>query len=181
MSTRIPRPLTFAASAAAVLLVTPGGLRAQDDPNRSILDQVRRADSAMAQAVAERDVERFARFIDDDATFFGRRVSRGRDEVVKAWEPLFTDPNVSLNWWPERVEACSAGDMAFTIGHYERKVVNEKGEAEIGQGTYVTIWHQRAGGVWQAMVDIGTPPSPPPLPTPGPAPGSVQEPKPAQH
>ena len=48
-------------------------------------EELRAAEIAFAASVAERDVELFKSFIDEDAVFVGDSALRGREAIVQAW------------------------------------------------------------------------------------------------
>jgi ketosteroid isomerase-like protein len=122
--------------------------------------EIRIADLELAKAVADRSLETFVSVIDDDAVFFGRDISRGKDAVSKAWLPFFTDRSLFLKWHPTRVEVSSSGDLGYSIGEYERIGKDPSGKPETATGSYVSIWRRQPNGKWKIVLDIGTPASP---------------------
>jgi uncharacterized protein (TIGR02246 family) len=121
---------------------------------------IRIADLEMAKAVSDRNLEKFNTLIADDAVFFGRDVSRGREAVAKAWLPLFTDASMFLKWQPTEVHVSASGDLGYSIGTYERMSKDASGRPTAATGTYVSIWRKQADGKWRAVLDIGTPGTP---------------------
>jgi ketosteroid isomerase-like protein len=121
---------------------------------------IRIADLEMAKAVSDRNLDRFNALVADDAVFFGRDVSRGREAVAKAWLPLFTDPSMFLKWQPDEVHVSASGDLGYSIGTYERRSKDPTGGPSSATGTYVSIWRKGADGKWRAVLDIGTPGTP---------------------
>ena len=121
---------------------------------------IRIADLEMAKAVSDRNLEKFNTLIADDAVFFGRDVSRGREAVAKAWLPLFTDASMFLKWQPNEVHVSASGDLGYSIGTYERMSKDPSGRPTSATGTYVSIWRKQADGKWRAVLDIGTPGTP---------------------
>lgn len=121
---------------------------------------IRIADLEMAKAVSDRNLEKFNTLVADDAVFFGRDVSRGREAVAKAWLPLFTDPSMFLKWQPDEVHVSAGGDLGYSIGTYERMSKDPSGRPTAATGTYVSIWRKQADGKWRAVLDIGTPGNP---------------------
>ena len=147
---------------AAVLLLAATCLPAHEAP--ADLEAARRAiriaDLEMAKAVADRNLEKFNALVADDAVFFGRDVSRGREAVARAWLPLFTDPSMFLKWQPEEVHVSASGDLGYSIGTYERMSKDPSGKPASARGTYVSIWRKQVDGKWRAVLDIGTPGTP---------------------
>jgi ketosteroid isomerase-like protein len=118
---------------------------------------IRIADLELAKAVADRSLQSFLALVDDDAMFFGKDVSRGRDAVSKAWLPLFTDRSLFLKWRPTQVEVSSSGDLGYSIGDYERMSKDAQGNPATVTGNYVSIWRRKPDGKWKIVLDIGTP------------------------
>src|SRR5262245_15944744 len=53
-------------------------------------EQVKQAERGFARTMADRDHAAMARFVAEDAVFFGTKsVQRGRDQVLAAWKPLY--------------------------------------------------------------------------------------------
>lgn len=149
------------ASAAGLLFLAATVRAAQ--PNADIeaaKREIRIADLELAKAVADRSLETFVSMIDEDAVFFGRDISRGKEAVSKAWLPFFTDRSLFLKWHPTQVEVSSSGDLGYSIGEYERIGKDASGRPESATGSYVSIWRRARDGKWKVVVDIGTPASP---------------------
>jgi ketosteroid isomerase-like protein len=121
---------------------------------------IKLADLELAKAVADRSLQSFVSMVDDDAVFFGKDVSRGKDAVSKAWLPFFTDRNLFLKWHPNEVHVSSSADLGYSIGEYERMGKDKSGNPETAIGTYVSIWRRQPDGKWKIVLDIGTPGTP---------------------
>ncbi|MDP9268797.1 MAG: DUF4440 domain-containing protein [Acidobacteriota bacterium] len=116
--------------------------------------QVRETELAFAAAARAKDVEKVISFFDDDIHFFhqGQMLS-GVEAERKNWTGLLTDPNLSITWKPEIVEA--SGGLGYTTGPFEIRVKQAGGTEVITRGRYVTIWRRKADGSWKAAIDIG--------------------------
>jgi ketosteroid isomerase-like protein len=123
---------------------------------------IRITDLELAKAVADRSLQSFVSMVDDDAVFFGREISRGRDAVSKAWLPFFTDGSLFLKWHPTQVEVSSSGDLGYSIGEYERVGKDSSGNPATATGSYVSIWRKQPDGRWKIVLDIGSPATPQP-------------------
>ena len=123
---------------------------------------IKLADLELAKAVADRSLQSFVSMVDDDAVFFGKDVSRGKDAVSKAWLPFFTDRNLFLKWHPNEVYVSSSADLGYSIGEYERIGKDKSGNPETAIGNYVSIWRKQPDGKWKIVLDIGTPGTPQP-------------------
>jgi len=122
-------------------------------------DEIRAADLALNQAVAEADVEAFRALIAQDTAFFGSSgVLTSRDAVAEAWSVFFDESSgVSLTWAPVTAEAAVSGDLGFTTGRYTYRARGHDGETVCKTGDYVTIWRRGADGRWRAILDMGNP------------------------
>ncbi len=123
---------------------------------------IRIADLELAKAVADRSLQSFVALVDDEAIFFGKDVSRGRNAVSKAWLPFFTDRALFLKWHPTQAEVSSCGDLGYSIGDYERIGKDATGYPVSVTGNYVSIWRRQPDGRWKIILDIGTPGTPKP-------------------
>lgn len=123
---------------------------------------IRIADLELAKAVADRSLQSFLSMVDDDAVFFGKDVSRGKDAVSKAWLPFFTEKNLFLKWHPNEVFVSSSADLGYSIGEYERVGKDSSGNPATAMGTYVSIWRKQPDGKWKIVLDIGSPATPKP-------------------
>lgn len=141
-------------------------LAAKDTPTAKAREGIRAADLALAQAVADRSVERFKAIVAEDAVFYGNTISHGRDEVAANWAPLITDPKQALTWHPTEIDVAASGDLGYSSGPYELTVPGEDAKPVKLVGTYVSIWKRQKDGAWRIVRDIGTPPAPPPVKTP---------------
>jgi ketosteroid isomerase-like protein len=123
---------------------------------------IRIADLELAKAVADRSLQSFLTLVDDEAVFFGRDVSRGKDAVSKAWLPFFTDRNLFLKWHPNQVYVSSSADLGYSIGEYQRIGKDSSGNPTTATGSYVSIWRKQPDGKWKIVLDIGSPATPKP-------------------
>jgi ketosteroid isomerase-like protein len=118
---------------------------------------IRIADLELAKSVADRSLQSFLALLADDAVFFGKEISRGRDAVAKAWLPFFRDRSLFLKWYPTQVEVSAGGDLGYSIGEFERIGKDPAGSPIVATGSYVSIWRKQPDGRWKVVLDIGTP------------------------
>ena len=76
---------------------------------------VRCREIAFSEAAENKDADAFRLILDGDARFVGNVVSRGPDEIVVAWEPLFAVDGPSIRWRPQFVEVREDGDLAAFV------------------------------------------------------------------
>lgn len=113
--------------------------------------QVRAAEIAFAASMAERDLDRFASFVADDAVFFsGPSPLRGKEQVVAFWSRWFEDEPAPFSWAPDQVEVLAAGTLALTSGP-----VHDAGGTLIGR--FTSVWRREGSGTWRVVFDKGDP------------------------
>lgn len=121
-------------------------------------EEVRGADQALAAALAERDRDKFAALLTEDAVFFGgKRSHRGRRAVLEAWSVYFEPDGPTLAWEPSEVEVIESEGLATSTGPY-RVVSNRAKKTRVLEGTYFTVWRRDADGQWRVLFDTGTEP-----------------------
>lgn len=109
---------------------------------------LRQAELAFALTMAERDLEAFASFVDEDAIFSTPvRVLRGRDAIVEGWSRFFESPEAPFSWRPERVHVPEGASLGGTTGP-----VFDPAGAVVGQ--FVSTWRRDASGEWRIILDI---------------------------
>jgi uncharacterized protein (TIGR02246 family) len=134
----------LAATALAASLV----LRAHAETHADLTQQVRDAENAFAATMAARDHQAFARFIAEDAVFFGNQATRGKAAIVESWKGLYEKPNAPFSWRSEEVQVLDSGTLAHSSG----PVLNPKGERV---GTFNSIWRRESDGSWKVVFDKG--------------------------
>jgi ketosteroid isomerase-like protein len=140
-----------AALSSVWLLAAAGGAGAADTATANPASDLRATEVAFAATMADRDLEAFGTFLDDEVVFFtGDEVLRGRDAVMAAWAPYFTDPAAPFDWAPEAVEVLDSGDLGFSSG----PVLVADGRRV---GTFNSVWRRSEDG-WKIVFDRGCPP-----------------------
>jgi ketosteroid isomerase-like protein len=125
--------------------LTAAGPFQEQDPQ----EQVRSAETAFAQTMADRDLDAFATFVSEEAVFFGSSGAlRGREAVVEGWRSLFEGPEAPFSWQPETVEVLESGTLAHSSG----PVKDPQGNVV---GTFNSIWRLEADGHWRVVFDKG--------------------------
>jgi ketosteroid isomerase-like protein len=144
----------IAAVAMLLLAAAPGWAGDKPAAESKQAKEVRATELAFAASARAKDVKKAVSFFDDDIHFFqqGKMVS-GIDEERKNWTGLLTDPNLTITWQPEIVEA--SGGLGYTTGPFEIHVKQADGSDKVTRGRYVTIWRRKPDGSWKAAVDIG--------------------------
>ena len=120
------------------------------ETNEEVRDQVRRAETAFAKTMADRDHAAFVRFLADDTIWLGRSVLRGKPQVAEAWKRFYEGKEAPFSWEPERVEVNDSGTLGLSTGP-----VRDPAGKRVG--TYNSIWRRGPEG-WKIIFDNGCPP-----------------------
>lgn len=112
--------------------------------------EVRDAESAFAQAFANRDFERFASFVAADAVFSSASGSLvGKEAVLAEWKAYFETEVPPFSWRPERVLVVPGGTLAATTG----PVLLADGRHV---GAFASTWRKDDDG-WRVVLDVSPP------------------------
>jgi ketosteroid isomerase-like protein len=114
----------------------------------AIAAQVRAAEIAFAQTLADRRLDRFAGFVAEDAVFRGATLRVGRAQVVEGWKRFFDPPAAPFSWAPDQVTVAADGRTAISTGL-----------ARAPDGTplsrFTSLWRREADGQWRVFADQG--------------------------
>jgi ketosteroid isomerase-like protein len=123
---------------------------AQEVDIDSLQRQVRNAEIAFAQTMADRDFEAFKTFVSKEAVFFsGKTARRGRDQVVEHWKEYYQGEEAPFSWRPETVVVLGSGNLALSTG----PVFNSSGKLT---AYFTSTWRQEEPGVWRVIFDKGS-------------------------
>lgn len=115
----------------------------------ALAEQVRAAETAFAQSMADRRLDAFAGFVADDAVFVnGGKPLRGKAAVLEHWTRFFERPVAPFAWKPEIVEVLASGTLAYSEGPVwlpDGKVV----------ARYFSTWRLEPDGRWRVAFDNG--------------------------
>jgi len=120
-------------------------------------------DRAFDAAAAERGIEGFMEFIDENVELLppNEPLQRGREAMRAHWADALSQKG-SVRWHP--LEAQVSGELGYTVGDYEVHAVDENGQKVDRYGKYLTLWRKGADGIWRVVSDMGSP-SPAPVPS----------------
>lgn len=144
------RRLTLASIATWLLAgcaTAPAPGPAPDLP--ALAAQVRAAETAFAQTMAERRFDRFGSFVADDAVFInGGQPLRGKTAVLLFWQRFFERADAPFAWKPAIVEVLPSGQLAYSEG----PVSGPDGKVF---ARYFSTWRREADGRWLVVLDNG--------------------------
>src|SRR5262245_26352432 len=128
-------------------LVASSALALTAEERTRLENEVRAAENAFAKTLPDRDPTAFARFVAEDAAFFGRdSVSRGKPAVVESWAGLFAGAQAPFSWKSEVAVVLESGTLALSSG----PVYGADGKRF---GTFNSIWRREADGSWKVIFD----------------------------
>lgn len=131
---------------------------AKPSPNT---DSLRAAELAFAASVRDKDRERFAAAVADDAIFVnGKEALRGKAAIVAAWESLFAAEAPPMEWHPEVAEVQDGGDLGMTRGPWTINAKDKAGNPAPVSGIFNSVWRHQKDGGWKVIFDMGCPPCP---------------------
>lgn len=115
----------------------------------SPVDDLRAAETAFAQSMADRDFAAFANLVADDAVFLNSgNPLRGKAAVLAHWKKFFEKPEAPFAWKPELAEVSGRGDIGATSG-----------PVTVADGKLVAFfqstWRREPDGRWQIVFDNG--------------------------
>jgi ketosteroid isomerase-like protein len=138
----------FALLSGWIVTVVPSHAGDRADP-ADLARQVRAAETAFAQSMADRDLAAFEAHVAGEAVFFGGKGPlRGKDAVVAAWKRFFEGPDAPFSWEPETVEVLDSGTLALSSGH----VRDPQGKPI---GVFNSVWRLESDGKWRVIFDKG--------------------------
>lgn len=152
-------PLTIAAVAALGVSGCTKGAKAAADPAQ-IEQSIRAQEAQWQKDYAAKDMNALAAHYADDAELgdAGTAVVSNDVNRRKELQNLITDPNLKLTFSADKVEVASAGDMAYSRGHFAITTTDPKTNKPVdGQGSYLTVYKKQADGSWKATEDFITP------------------------
>jgi uncharacterized protein (TIGR02246 family) len=85
----------------------------------------------------------------------GVKGTDGSTEIRKAFAQASTDPNFSLTFASDKVDAAASGDMAYSRGHFTEKYTDPKtSKVMTTSGSYLTVFKKQQDGSWKAEEDF---------------------------
>ena len=154
-------------TACCLALLLPACTQQQPDTRAADEAAIRAADVAFSKAVEAKQLDAAVANYADDAValFVNAPMLTTKEAIRKAFGEMMAMPGVAMKWQVTKVEAARSGDFGYTVGTYEMKMDDAKGNPIADHGKYTTVWKKQADGSWKAVVDISntdapvTPPS----------------------
>lgn len=150
-----------------VIALAPSFAHAQASaPSTDDAAAIREADAAFAQATKERGIEGWMSYFADDAYVGTNPSVRGKLELRRFYQNLFSRRDLKLEWTPAHAELFKSGIMGYSSGRYTMSFTNFQGQTTLQNGTYLTVWQKQPDGTWKVLCDFGSQDKPEPTPKP---------------
>lgn len=117
------------------------------------------------QDYAAKDNNKIVAHFADDAILIvpGMPSTSGKEAIGAALKQMVSDPALSLQFHPARVEVARSGDVAYTQGAYTLTLTDPQTKQVVNDhGSYVTTYRKQPDGAWKAVADIASSEVPPP-------------------
>src|SRR5688500_3898422 len=110
-----------------------------------------------AQAVADHDAAAFAEHLHPQAAFHSGAPQplRGREAIATAWADIVAGKGLKLSWYPSRVTIGGPDDVAWSSGPALFEDLSPGATERFSVGTFHSVWHRDADGVWRVLFDNG--------------------------
>jgi len=117
------------------------------------------------QDYAAKDNNKIIAHYADDAILIvpGMPSTSGKEAIGAALKQMVSDPALSLQFHPAKVEVARSGDVAYTQGAYTLTLTDPQTKQVVNDhGSYVTTYRKQPDGTWKAVADIASSEVPPP-------------------
>jgi len=126
--------------------------------------KIRDLETAWAASAAAKDLDKSVANYADDAILMmpGMPAAKTKDSIRATWKAMLDDPNLKINFAPDRIEVSASGDLATTQGSYTMTVTNPKTKKPVeDKGSYLTVYKKQADGSWKSIEDTTSSEIPP--------------------
>jgi len=153
-------------SGLVAVLLLPLLTYAAKKPKEHDREAIARAETEFEKARADRGLQGWLSFFADDTADFvpGGPFTFTKEEMRTRLQKTF-DPADQLTWKPLRIEVAGSADLAYSLGTWQLKGKDPKGNDVTQTGKYITVWKKQKDGSWKVVADTGTV-DPPPAPKP---------------
>lgn len=149
---------------AVMLIVCASFASAQESKLSTQECAVWARERSFANSVEAHDAKAFAEHVHPGAVFSAATADpqRGREAIVKAWQPIIDGQNVSLRWRPRFVSIGSDPNVAMSRGPFVIASKDSNGVSSFKIGDFVSVWvRKNSKSPWMVLFDGGGPPPAP--------------------
>lgn len=150
---------------AAVVSLSLFGCNQAGGPGEpTAVDVITRADASLQQAVAAKDLNKIMSFYADTAVLMptAEPLVSGKAAIAEEWEHILAIPAFQNTSKLSRVEVSSSGDLAYTMGSYQTRLMGEDGKVVTEPGKWLSVWKKQPDGTWRVVVETYNTDIPPP-------------------
>ncbi|MDX1544861.1 MAG: nuclear transport factor 2 family protein, partial [Christiangramia sp.] len=117
--------------------------------------EIMETEAAFARMASEEGIpEAFLFYADEEVALLrNERLILGKEALKNSYPSLEKNDNVSLSWKPDFVDVSSSGDLAYTYGKYEYKIIDSLGNENVSNGIFHTVWKRQPDGQWKFVWD----------------------------
>lgn len=114
-------------------------------------------EQSFAASVEAHDPAAFRAHLHADAVFIDGRggLTRGADEVTKAWAGIIAGKDIILRWHPDVVTIAGKSGVALSRGPYWIENPQPGAIPKYVVGQFTSTWVRGAAGQWQVLFDGG--------------------------
>jgi uncharacterized protein (TIGR02246 family) len=127
------------------------------DTREADVKAIKDVEAAWVKDVATKDVEKFASYYADDASFLvpNMPIATGKDAIRNVIKSLVSDPNFALTFQSSRVEVSKGGDLGYSQGTYSLTMTAPiTKQPAVDKGKYVTVFKKQRDASWKAVADM---------------------------
>ena len=127
-----------------------------------VLKQIQAAEEAGIRAFGQRDSALSASMYAPDAVLMltNMPAAKGAD-IGPLLKEMMADPNFSLTFNTDKVEAAASGETGYTRGTYKLTATDPKSKKVVREsGKYLTVYAKQADGNWKIVEDMSNPDAP---------------------
>jgi ketosteroid isomerase-like protein len=108
-----------------------------------------------ARSVEVGAVQAFHEFLAEDALMLndGGQPVTGRETIFERMSK--GSPDNVLIWEPQRAEVAKSGELGWTWGTFEYRVIESDTVKSVSHGKYLNVWRKDASENWKVLVDMG--------------------------
>jgi uncharacterized protein (TIGR02246 family) len=126
------------------------------------IKEIRAAEEAAIRAFGERDGAESASFYAPDAVLMmpNMKILAGA-EIQSFLKEMMADPNFSMKFDTQKVDAARSGEIGYTRGAYTLTTTDPHTKKAVREaGKYLTMYARQSDGNWKIVNDIDNPDGP---------------------
>lgn len=150
---------------AAVCLLAGCSYLAERDMREADIKAIEKLEAQWVKDIRAKDLEKWVDHYAEDGSILlpNSPPVTGKDNLRASIKGRINDPNYSLVWRPEKIEA--SGRLAYVRGTYIITRTDRKTKEPItDQGKYLTVYRKEPDGSWKVIEDMPSSDMPTPRP-----------------